>query len=151
MEAPGSREGVPEIANILFHWQYDRSSPGQRHKIAFLDTPTGDLVVFPHRDWDAPVGVTVECVIYPTYRAGVAAPKDGIPTNQRVSSYTLESLPIGIRRMLVDEVNTNLNKMTDAFEASTNFFNGLIERLSHDIDWGDEEDSSDTEAPSGGG
>ncbi|KKM62540.1 hypothetical protein LCGC14_1520600 [marine sediment metagenome] len=149
-EEPGSRKGVPETGDIRFQWQYDRNAPGQRHKIAFLDTPSGDLVIFPHRDWDAPVGVTIECIIYPANRSGIAAPKGGIPASQKVSSYTLETLPVDIRRALVDEINTTLNRMTDAFEASTNLFNGLIERLSHDTSWGEEESDALAEAPSGG-
>lgn len=87
MRDPGSVSNIPETADVLFQEVWDRTNPGTKRKLAYLQLADGGrLTVFPHQDWDAPIGVTRQVVLYPVRNAAVAAPVGGTPGDERLGA-----------------------------------------------------------------
>ncbi len=87
MNEPGSNPDIPEIADVIFQEVWDRTNPGTKRKLAFLQLSNGGrLTVFPHQEWDAPVGEARQVVLYPVQKAAVAAPVGGIPVGERLGA-----------------------------------------------------------------
>ena len=85
MDAPGSNPNIPETAVVTFREQWNKQKPGTRQWIAYLPgRGNSRLVVFPHREWRPPLGVPLDCVLYPVRNAAVAAPSGGIPDEERI-------------------------------------------------------------------
>jgi hypothetical protein len=89
MQNPGSNPDIPIEADVEFEEQWDRTRPGVKRKIAYLELENERrLVVFPHREWNAPIGRQGRVVLFPVRNAAVAAPVGGIPESERISATT---------------------------------------------------------------
>ena len=89
MQNPGSNPDIPVEADLEFEEQWDRTRPGVKRKIAYLELENERrLVVFPHREWNAPIGQERRVVLFPVRNAAVAAPVGGIPEAERISAVT---------------------------------------------------------------
>src|SRR3990172_3093939 len=89
MQNPGSNPDIPVEADVEFEEQWDRTRPGVKRKIAYLELENERrLVVFPHREWNAPIGQRRRVVLFPVRNAAVAAPVGGIPESERLSPTT---------------------------------------------------------------
>jgi hypothetical protein len=87
MQNPGSNPDIPVEADLEFEEQWDRTRPGVKRKIAYLELENERrLVVFPHREWNAPIGHQLRVVLFPVRNAAVAAPVGGIPEIERVAA-----------------------------------------------------------------
>lgn len=124
MNTPGSVEGIPELAQITFTRQWSPTTPGVEKKIAFLPLKDGRLVIFPHNRWDPPIGIVIECVLYPARSAAVAAPTGGIPPDEEVTGTDIQasasSAPVDLRkqlaRELIDKIAKPLAKIIEALD-----------------------------------
>ncbi len=88
MQSPGSNPDIPSEAEVTFREQWDRAQPGTKRIFGQLDMAGGRrLIVFPHREWRAPLGVPLRCVLYPVRNAAVAAPVGGIPETEQKPAY----------------------------------------------------------------
>ena len=86
MQNPGSNPDIPVEADLEFEEQWDRNRPGVKRKIAYLELENERrLVVFPHREWNAPIGKQRRVVLFPVRNAAVAAPVGGIPEPERIA------------------------------------------------------------------
>lgn len=91
MREPGSIADIPETTDVLFQEVWDRTNPGTKRKLAYLQLSNGRrLTVFPHQEWDAPLGKSRQVVLYPVRNAAVAAPVGGIPVTERVVAAQVE-------------------------------------------------------------
>lgn len=88
MEFPGSNPDIPESAEIIFNERWDRANPGTKKIFGVLQINGRKLVVFPHREWEAPLDTPVKCVLYPVKNAAIAAPFGGIPTEEKIEAVT---------------------------------------------------------------
>jgi hypothetical protein len=85
MQNPGTNPDIPVEAEIEFEEQWDRSRPGVKRKIGYLELDNERrLVVFPHREWNAPIAQQRRVVLFPVRNAAVAAPVGGIPDHERI-------------------------------------------------------------------
>jgi len=136
MQSPGSNPGIPEQAEIEFKEQWNRAKPGTKHKIGFLQlTDGGRLAVFPHREWDPPLGEGRLCVLFPVRNAAVAAPVGGIPEQEHVEDehsqaprqsratypddgvhgeVDLSGVPEDVRRELAAHIGSKMGSIYDA-------------------------------------
>jgi hypothetical protein len=87
MQNPGSNPDIPVEADVEFEEQWDRTRPGVKRKIAYLELKNERrLVVFPHREWNAPIAQQRRVVLFPVRNAAVAAPVGGIPEPERLAA-----------------------------------------------------------------
>lgn len=91
MREPGSFADIPETTDVVFQEVWDRTNPGTKRKLAYLQLSNGRrLTVFPHQEWDAPLGKSRQVVLYPVRNAAVAAPVGGIPATERALADQVE-------------------------------------------------------------
>lgn len=94
MQNPGSNPDIPVEADLEFEEQWDRTRPGVKRKIAYLELQNERrLVVFPHREWNAPIGQQRRVVLFPVRNAAVAAPVGGIPESERLAVAPVQAEP----------------------------------------------------------
>ncbi|MBI4305598.1 MAG: hypothetical protein HY678_04700 [Chloroflexi bacterium] len=87
MQNPGSNPDIPVEAEVAFEEQWDRTRPGVKRKIAYLELANERrLVVFPHREWNAPILERRRVVLFPVRNAAVAAPVGGISESERLTA-----------------------------------------------------------------
>jgi hypothetical protein len=89
MQNPGTNPDIPVEAEIEFEEQWDRTRPGVKRKIGYLEMENDRrLVVFPHREWNAPIEQRRRVVLFPVRNAAVAAPVGGDNRSRAVRRFS---------------------------------------------------------------
>jgi len=87
MQKPGTNPNIPETATITFKLDWSRRFPGEKVAMTYIETKggRGGMICFPHKDWAPPIGVPIECVLWPGSNVVFASPVGGIPENERTT------------------------------------------------------------------
>lgn len=131
MREPGSIADIPEIADVMFQEVWDRTNPGTKRKLAYLQLSNGGrLTVFPHQEWDAPVGVARQVVLYPVRNAAVAAPVGGTPGDERLGA-SRQGAPLdNVNNVAtVEPGRENFNEALEAVDAAFRAVDDTMGRL----------------------
>ena len=116
IRSPGSIHHIPKIAILNFKKEVSTTAVDGEAIIIKANLAIKDrdkpLTVFPFNNWNAEIGIDIECLIYPIPRAALALPYD----SKEMCTFTPIIHPSAIRS-IKNMVNYTMDRM-EVLEAS---------------------------------